>query len=153
MFSLFRKSQPRHLTPALSQALVGDGLPPGMDPSSLSVVLEHGSYSGRSVSYFRVFDPVRVAERHLQVRRFADLDTSPDLVIGSGHVEAGGAVVLSKRGDSKVARSTPVRSEADRSDHPDDERVLFPDRSHDEVLGTPAATRRQTQSILEDRQS
>src|SRR5689334_16486381 len=93
MFSLFRKSQPRPLTPALSQALVSDGLPPGMDPSSLSVVLEHGSYSGREVNYFRVFDPVRVAERHREVRRFTDLDTSPDLVIGSGHVEAGGAVV------------------------------------------------------------
>jgi len=129
MFSLFRKSQPHHLTPELSQALVSDGLPPGMDPSSLSVVLEHGSYSSRSVSYFRVFDPVRVAERHVQVRRFADLDTSPDLVIGSGHVEAGGAVVLSARHDSGFARSTPVRHEADRSDHVDDERVVFPDRT------------------------
>src|SRR4051795_2921043 len=129
MFSLFHKSQPRHLTPTLSQALVSDGLPPGMAPASLSVVLEHGSYSGRSVSYFRVFDPVRVAERHFQVRRFADLDTSPDLVIGSGHVEAGGAVVLSRRGDSKVASGTPVRREADRSDHLDDERVVFPDQS------------------------
>jgi len=129
MFSLFRKSQPRHLTAALSQALLSDGLPPGMDPSSLSVVLEHGSYASRSVSYFRVFDPVRVAERHVQVRRFADLDTSPDLIIGSGHVEAAGAVVLSKRGDSKVAGSTPLRSEADRSHHLDDERVVFPDQS------------------------
>ena len=131
MFSLFGKAQPRHLTPELSHALVSDGLPPGMDPSSLSVVLEHGSYSGRDVSYFRVFDPVRAAERHLQVRRFTDLDTAPDLVIGSGHVEAGGAVVLSRRSDSGVARSTPVRSEADRSDHPDDERVVFPDRTHE----------------------
>jgi hypothetical protein len=130
MFSLFRKSQPRHLTPALSHALVSDGLPPGMDPSSLSVVLDHGSYSGRNVDYFRVFDPVRVAERHLQVRRFTDLDTAPDLVIGSGHVEGGGEVVLSRRGDSTFARSTPVRAEVDRSDHPDDERVVFPDRTH-----------------------
>ena len=130
MFSLFRKSQPRHLTPALSHAIVSDGLPPGMDPSSLSVVSEHGSYSGRDVSYFRVFDPARVAERHLQVRRFTDLDTSPDLVIASGHVEAAGAVVLSRRNGPDVARGTPMRSEADRSDHPDDERVVFPDRTH-----------------------
>src|ERR687886_1549351 len=97
MFSLFRKSQPRQLTAAMTQALVSDGLPPGMQPSTLSVVLQHGSYSGRRVSYFRVFDPIRVAERGLQVRQFTDLDAHPHLVLGSGHIEADGGVVLSKR--------------------------------------------------------
>ena len=33
------------------------------------------------------------------------------------------------RHDSEVARSTPVRSEANRSDYGDDERVVFPDRT------------------------
>jgi hypothetical protein len=128
MFSLFRKSQSRQLTAALTQALASDGLPPGTDPSALSVVVQKGSYSGRNVSYFRVFDPIRVAERRLEVRRFTDLDASPDLVLGSGHVESGGAVVVSKRHDSRVTRSTPIRSEAERSEHVDDERIVFPDR-------------------------
>ena len=125
MFSLFRKSQPRQLTAAMTRALVSDGLPPGMQPSTLSVVLQHGSYSGRRVSYFRIFDPIRVAERGLQVQAFTDLDAHPDLVLGSGHVESDGAVVLSTRRGSRVT-STPVRSEADRSAHIDDERIVFP---------------------------
>jgi hypothetical protein len=125
MFSLFRKSQPRQLTAAMTRALVSDGLPPGMQPSTLSVVLQHGSYSGRRVSYFRIFDPIRLAERGLQVQAFTDLDAHPDLVLGSGHVESDGAVVLSTRRGSRVT-STPVRSEADRSAHIDDERIVFP---------------------------
>jgi hypothetical protein len=80
------------------------------------------------VSYFRAFDPIRVAERGLQVQAFTDLDAHPDLVLGSGHVESDGAVVLSKRHDSRVT-GTPVRSEADRSAHTDDEQVVFPTRT------------------------
>src|ERR687888_2801424 len=125
MFSLFRKSQPRHLTAAMARALVSDGLPHGTEPSTLSVVLQHGSYSGRRVSYFRVFDPIRVAERGLQMQSFSNLDAYPELVLGSGHVESDGAVVLSKRDRSRTT-STVVRSEADRSAHSDDERVVFP---------------------------
>jgi hypothetical protein len=128
MFSLFRKSQPRHLTAAMARALVSDGLPPGTEPSTLSVVLQHGSYSGRRVSYFRVFDPIRVAERGLQMQSFSNLDAYPDLVLGSGHVESDGAVVLSKRDRSRTT-SNVVRSEADRSAHSDDERVVFPNRT------------------------
>jgi hypothetical protein len=97
MFSMFWKSQPRRPTAALCKALVRDGLPPGMEAASLSVVERHGSYSGRRVTYFRAFDPIRVTERALQVRVFADLDLHPDLVIGSGHVETDGAVVLTRR--------------------------------------------------------
>ena len=97
MFNLFRKSQPRQPTPALCQALLNQGLPPGMDPSTLHVIERRGSYSGRNVRYFRVFDGIRVTERALEVRRYADLDASPDLVLGSGHFETDGAVFLSKR--------------------------------------------------------
>jgi hypothetical protein len=128
MFSLFRKPQPRHPTAAMARALVSDGLPPGIEASTLSVVQQHGSYSGRRVSYFRAFDPIRVAQRGLQIRGFTDLDAHPDLVLGSGHVEADGAVVLSRRRESQVT-STPVRSEADRSAHADDEQVVFPTRT------------------------
>lgn len=125
MFGLFRKSQPHHPTPGLSQSLIRDGLPPGMEASSLLVVQKTGSYSGRRVSYFRVFDPVRVGECAVQVREFGDLDTHPDLVLGAGHIETDGAVVLSRR-DRVNIRSTVVRHEADRSAHGDDEQFVFP---------------------------
>ena len=125
MFSLFRNSQPRRPTAAMAAALISDGLPSGMEPSTLSVVQQHGSYSGRRVSYFRVFDPIRLAERGLHVRRFTDLDAHADLILGSGHLEAGGSVVLSKRGKPHPAE-TPTRSEANRSAHPDDEQIVFP---------------------------
>ena len=125
MFSLLRKSQPRRPTSAMAQALISDGLPSGMQPSSLEVVTQRGSYSGRGVSFFRVYDPVRVAERALNVRHFADLDAHSDLVLGSGHVESDGAVVLSRRDRSHVA-GTPIRNGADRSAHADDEQIVFP---------------------------
>jgi hypothetical protein len=128
MFNMFRKAQPRRPTAALCKALVSDGLPPGMEASSLSVVEQHGSYSGRRVTYFRAFDPIRVAERALQVRGYADLDVHPDLVLGYGHFETDGAVELSKRDRPPVA-SPPVRTEADRSTHGDDEQFVFPGRS------------------------
>ena len=107
MFSIFRRSQPRRPTAALCQALVRNGLPSGMEASSLSVVEQRGSYSGRHVTYFRAFDPIRVAERALQVRGYADLDVHPELVLGSGHVEADGAVVLTKRDRPPLA--SPAR--------------------------------------------
>jgi hypothetical protein len=97
MFSFLRKSQPHHPTTAIAQALVRDGLPPGMDPSTLAVVEQAGAYSGRGVKYFRVFDPIRAAERSTVVRAFADLDAHPELVFGSGHVEKDGGVVLTRR--------------------------------------------------------
>ena len=97
MFNLFRKSQPPHPSAALCQALVKQGFPAGMDPLNLRVAQRRGSYAGRSVKYFRVFDGLAVTERALDVRSYGDLDTHPDLVLGSGHFEADGALVLSKR--------------------------------------------------------
>jgi hypothetical protein len=128
MFNMFRKSQSHQPTAAMAQALTTDGLPPGMDPSTLVVLHHNGSYSGRRVNYFRVFDPVRTAERSVKVKEFADLDSHPELVLGSGHVEQNGAVVLTRqdRAHSSVAFA---RSEADRADHGDDERFVFPDKA------------------------
>jgi hypothetical protein len=59
------------------------------------------------VNYFRVSDPIRVAERGLHIRTFGDLDGLPDLVVGSGHVD--GAVVLSSRDRSQLTRTTAGR--------------------------------------------
>lgn len=128
MFSMFRKSQSHQPTAAIARALTGDGLPPGMDPATLSVLQQSGSYSGRKVSYFRVFDPVRIAERSVKVNDFADLDGHPELVLGSGHVEKDGVVVLTRTDRPHPATATAfARSEAIRADHNDDERFVFPD--------------------------
>jgi hypothetical protein len=129
MFNVFRQSRPHRPTPAIVRALLSGGLPPGMEPSTLSLVEQHGSYSGRRVNYFRAFDPIRVGERGLTIRNFADLDAHPDLVLGSGHVEADGTVVRSMHRDSQITAATPARREADRSAHPDDEQVVFPTRT------------------------
>ena len=126
MFSLFRKSQPQHPVAAIVQAMTSDGVPSGTDPAKLSVLQQRGSYSGRKVSYFRVFDPVRVSERSIKVNEFGDLDTHPELVLGSGHVEQNGAVVLTRMGQTHSAGAF-ARSEAVRADHGDDERFVFPD--------------------------
>lgn len=128
MFSLFRKSQPRRPTVGIAKALVSNGLPLSIDPSNLVLLLRHGSYAGRRVNYFRVFDPTRVAERNLQIKNFADLDAAPDLVIGSGHVEVDGMVVLS-RGDRTHLTSAQIRDQADRSAHPDDDEIVFHDQA------------------------
>jgi hypothetical protein len=128
MFSMFRKSQSHQPTAAIARALTSDGLPPGMDPATLSVLHHNGSYSGRKVTYFRVFDPVRIAERSIKVEEFADLDGHPELVLGSGHVEHDGAVVLTRtQHPQPPAPSAFARSEAVRADHNDDERFVFPD--------------------------
>lgn len=125
MFGLFGKSQSRHPTTALAEALAREGLPPGMEATSLVVLEQPGSYSGRRVTYFRVFDPVRVGERALEVRAFADLDSHPDLVLGSGHRERDGAIVLSHQNRPALS-STTARAQANRSDHTDDEQFVFP---------------------------
>jgi len=96
-----------------------------MQPSTLAFLQRHGSYAGRGVNYFRVFEPTRAAERNLRIKHFADLDASPELVIGSGHLENDGTVVLSRRDPTHVT-STPIRDEADRAAHRDDEGLVFP---------------------------
>lgn len=127
MFSVFKRSHLQQPTTGMARALVDQGLPPGMDPATLSVVEQQGLYAGRRVTYFRIFDPIRATERAVQVRAFRDLETHSELVLGSGHVERNGAVILSRREQTPAA--TPyARREADRADHRDDERVVFPHR-------------------------
>ena len=130
MFRFRRRTRARPPTPAMREALVEGGLLPGMDPATLAVIDRPGLYAGRAVHYFRVFDPVRAAERAIQVRGFGDLDPHPDLVLGSGHVERQGAVVLTRR-DVAPSVPTAARARADRATHGDDERFVFPDRQED----------------------
>jgi hypothetical protein len=127
MLKVFKRSHREQPTAEMARALADEGLPPGMDPTTLRVLEQQGSYAGRRVKYFRVFDPVRAAERAVRVRVFADLDAHSELVLGSGHVEQDGAVILSRR-DHTPGPIASARHQADRAAHGDDEQFVFPDR-------------------------
>ena len=128
MFSVFKRSHLQQPTATMARALADEGLPPGMHPTTLRVVEQQGSYAGRRVKYFRVFDPVRANERTVQVRVFGDLDAHSELVLGSGHVEQDGAVILSRR-ERTPASTASARHQADRAAHGDDTRFVSPDGS------------------------
>jgi hypothetical protein len=114
MFSFNRKTSSPQPPQTLQQALTQQGLP------GLRVLLTRGSYAGRSVRFFRAFNPIGAA--HIQT--FKDLDAHPELVLGSGHIENDGVFALAERVSSSVA-PTPARELADRALHADDERLVF----------------------------
>jgi len=124
MFNFLRRSSRAH-DAATIKALVDDGLPAGLDPGTLTVLERRGSYSGRAVTYFRAFDGAKATVASPAPRRFEDLNDHPELIIGAGWVEHGGAVVLSPRTTMRTD-PTPARLLADRGTHGDDERVVFP---------------------------
>src|SRR3954470_14152799 len=72
---LFNRAGPESLT--IRQALVRAGLSAAEDPARITVLAKHGDYSGRRVSFFQAFEPGQ-----------------PDLLLGSGHVERDGVVVV-----------------------------------------------------------
>lgn len=128
MFSFMRKSGVRGPSAAIRRALEADGLLAGPGAAAaLGVVESPGRYSGRKVTYIRVFDSARAAGRGLDVRAFGDLEAYPDLVLRAGHVEQDGAVVITWRAPSADA-ATPERARADRAAHGGDERFVFPER-------------------------
>jgi hypothetical protein len=109
--------------PTIRQTLALAGVPSAADPAGLTVLESMGSYSGRRVNFFRAFDPARAAARAIQIHAFRDLDAHQDLVLGSGHVEHEGLVMLDGRPEAEHA--TPLREPADRAAHADDERWVF----------------------------
>jgi hypothetical protein len=127
MFSFLRRSSFRsqELPATIRMALVNDGLSPQTDPNALRLLERHGSYSGRRVSFFRIFDAGRATERGVHPRSFADLDAYPELVLAAGHTEHGGAIVVTP-GARTEATQPPTRELADRLKHGDDDRVVFP---------------------------
>jgi hypothetical protein len=122
MFNFSRRAQSRY--PTIRQALVQAGLPSAGDPARLTVLETHGLFSGRHVNFFRAFEPGR-----------------QDVMLGSGHVEHGGLVVVESR--SQPEGPVPIREPANRAAHPDDERLVFWDakvaQSSEAVLSAPAA--------------
>ena len=129
MFKWLRRRGTQHPGLALREALLKDGLPAAIDPAALGLLEEHGNYSGRRVTYVRVFDALRAAELGLQPQAFGDLDRHPELLIAAGHVEQNGTVVFNKRPTESDAPLLRAREKADRAAHADDERHVFPPSS------------------------
>ena len=129
MFDFLRKPGLRRPTQAILRALAAESPPPAADVSALSVVTARGSYAGRKVTYFRVFDPSSAAAHAPDVVTdfsYEGLDARADLVLRSGFLEGDGSVVLYTRPHATVTAS-PGRAGADRAAHADDERFVFPD--------------------------
>ena len=102
MFGFMHKSGSRSLSKAMRRAIEKDGLPSGIDSASmLRMVQAGGRVSDRKVTFIRIFDPVRAAERALDIRSFQDLDAQPGLILKAGHIERDGIVV--------ILRHTPAR--------------------------------------------
>jgi hypothetical protein len=80
----------------LSEALVTAGRASSADIGGLQVLERRGNYSGRKVTYFRVFDPIHVAARAVTAAAYTDLDPYPDLVLATGHLEQDGMVMLNR---------------------------------------------------------
>ena len=128
MFGFGRTPDPRSPSAAISRVIEQAGLPERVTSSSmLRVVESRGNYSGRKVTFIRVFDPARAAENAVTVKQFGDLDPHPSLVLWSGHVERDGAVSITSRAPAPRA-ATPTRAPANRSGHDDDERFVFFER-------------------------
>jgi len=121
VFDFLHRSAPRY--PTIRQTLATAGVPSAADPAGLTVLEKAGSYSGRRVNFFRAFDPTASLARKLQVQAFRDLDGHQELVLGSGHVEHSGLVMLDGRPEAEHV--TPARELADRGAHADDERFVF----------------------------
>ena len=136
MFSFLQRSGLRSPSGAILRALRADSLSAVMDVAALGVVESRGSYAGRRVTFFRVIDPKRVAGQSADVFKkiaYGDLDAHPELVLRSGHLERDGSVVFNQVRETDGTEgaapgsAVPLRTRADRSDHADDERVVFPD--------------------------
>lgn len=74
------------------------------DAGSLRMMEHHGQFSGRKVTYFRVFDPDAVQRAGIDVRHYGDLDAYRLLRLHAGHVESDGQIVLN------LQEAAPARS-------------------------------------------
>jgi hypothetical protein len=133
MLNFLNRSVSRY--PTIRQTLALAGVPSAAEPAGLTVLERMGTYSGRRVNFFRAFDPKHAAASAIKVLVFRDLDTHQDLVLGSGHVEHEGLVMLDGRPEAEGA--APTRSPADRADHGDDERFVFQHGTGSLVAATP----------------
>jgi hypothetical protein len=127
MFDFLRTYGSREPSLALQQALLEQGTPSDVSVTSLRVLTRSGSYAGRAVRYFRVFDPRQAAQNNLSVRKFTDLDGRPGLIVGSGHIDQHGVVHLAAREPATATPApAPTRVPAARAKHADDQHLVFP---------------------------
>jgi hypothetical protein len=151
MFNLLRRSAPRY--PTIRQTLANAGLLSSTDPDALTVLERHGSYSGRGVNFFRAFNPTDATAGAIRVRTYGDLDAHQELVLGSGHVESNGLVMLNSQPEQ--THPVPNRELADRAAHADDHHLVFWDaeaaRSSGVTLSRPAAGWLHAQSTADER--
>lgn len=123
MFNFFNRRQLRY--PTIRQALVATGLSAAGDPSLVAVVEKYGLYAGRRVNLFRAFEPGH-----------------QDQLLGSGHVEREGRVVVNSR--PQPEGPPPIRQPANRAAHANYEYLIFWDadaaQSAAAALSGPAAT-------------
>ena len=129
MFDFLHRSGMRSPSAAIRHALQADGLAPETDVATLGVVTSHGRYAGRKVTFFRVFEPQRAADRAVDVftkHTYEDLNNHLDLVLRAGFVEQDATVVLFTR-PLQAEAAVPVRERANRAAHVGDERFVFPD--------------------------
>lgn len=104
----WQKPTARPLTEKLAGILAKErGL--GVDDGSVLRMIERrGNYSGRRVTYFRVFSPSAVQESGITARSYGDLDTVACLY--TGHTERDGAIVLHGDGAWSRQRGMQARS-------------------------------------------
>ena len=111
MFSFFRRSSPRPVSAAISQAIKTQNLAPALgDSAQLRMVESRGRYSDRQVTYFRIFDPAVAAQRSLDIRRYRDLDAFQNLILRAGHVESDGNVIVIRPAGTRIVEATRTRA-------------------------------------------
>ncbi len=102
MWNFWRKaavapvSEPVSLCLAREHGLTSQAL------ASLCMVEQRGRYSGRKVTYVRVFDRIAVETVGIDLRHFGGL-ASRRLLLYYGHIEKHGKIVLERRPSLHVA--------------------------------------------------
>lgn len=127
MFSFLHRTDPQNLPQAIRDAINKDGLPAGIrSTSQLRMIQSADSACDRQVTRFRLFDPLRAAERHLTVRDFTDLDPYPALILKAGYIGPDGIVVITRRWPEAEAEAddhrrppTPDQTDALSARHSD----------------------------------
>jgi hypothetical protein len=124
-------SRPQRRYPTVRQALVQPGLAEAARPTRVALFEKHGNDAGRRVNFFQAFAPGH-----------------QELLLGSGHVEHEGAVLVDNQ--PALEGTAPAREPADRATHADEERLVFWDadttRRSEATLSAPAATWQQARS-------
>ena len=94
MWRFWNKASVAPLTEPLRVRLAAERGVGAQTASGLRMLQERGSYAGRSVTYFHVFDPATAGPLSANLRRLGDL--APGRILHSGHIERNGQVVLNQ---------------------------------------------------------